>query len=222
MKELLLDLRSIKKSYGQGKAEIEVLKDINLAVNSGESHAILGQSGSGKSTLLSILCGIQKANSGSYMFKGEDFFKLSEDDVTVKRAQSIGTIFQQFHLLPHLTALENVELSLEILERYSELDHAGELLKKVGLWERRDHYPSELSGGEQQRVAIARSMAIRPDLILADEPSGSLDEETGDHIMNLIFDLVKEHNTGLILVTHNKTLAARCDNVHELRHGVFN
>lgn len=219
----LLSLNNIHKSYPQGDKKIEVLSGVGLELEQGRTLAIIGQSGSGKSTLLSILCGIEKPDSGEHFFDGTNFVQLSEDEKTKLRARDIGIIFQQFHLLPHLTALENVMLVLEILGE-SESDAQKkclELLEKVGLSHRLHHYPAQLSGGEKQRVAIARSMIIEPKLILADEPSGSLDQDTGDDIMHLLFTLVKEKNLSLILVTHNQELARRCDETKMLSRGHF-
>ena len=146
---------------------------------------------------------------------------LKQDQITDFRAQHIGIIFQNFHLIPHLSALENIMLPLEILERDSVLEIASDLLNKVGLSQRAQHLPSQLSGGEKQRVALARALAISPDLILADEPSGSLDEETGEEVMKLLFDLIKEQKRTMILVTHDKELAARCDKRYLLEHGAL-
>lgn len=218
----IIKIKDIKKSYNQGLKEVYVLKGLSFDLKAGESLSIVGQSGSGKSTLLSILSGIEEANEGSYLLDNEDFFQMNEEDKVKLRSHKIGIIFQQFHLLPHMTALENVMLPLEILGQTDSLEEATQLLSQIGLGDRLHHFPDELSGGEKQRVAIARAMIIKPKLILADEPSGSLDEKTGEDIMKLIFSLVQEKKTSLILVTHNNSLANRCDRTLKLEHGLLN
>jgi putative ABC transport system ATP-binding protein len=217
----IIELKDIKKTYNQGLKEVLVLKGLSLDLEEGKSLSIVGQSGSGKSTLLSILSGIENADEGGYLLDSDNFFEMNEDDKVKLRSNKIGIIFQQFHLLPHMTALENVLLPLEILGRNDGVKEAKELLGKIGLADRLDHFPDELSGGEKQRVAIARAMIIKPKLILADEPSGSLDEKTGEDIMNLIFSLVQEEKTSLILVTHNNSLAQLCDKTLKLEHGLL-
>jgi len=217
----VLTAKNVNKSYHQGERQIEILKGLNLEVEAGQSIAILGQSGSGKSTFLSTMSGIEEVDSGTITFNDKDLTSFSEDEMTRFRGKHMGIIFQQFHLLSHLNALENVALPLEIQGESSKAayDRARELLNSVGLGDRVDHFPDQLSGGEKQRVAIARSMILNPELILADEPSGSLDEETGEQIMDLIFGLVKEHGSTLVLVTHNQQLAKRCEKVYQLIHG---
>lgn len=215
----MLELNGIVKSYYQGKNEVKVLKGLDLSLSKGESLAILGQSGSGKSTLLSLLCGLDQPDKGSLTLNGVNFKSLSEDELTVLRSKKIGIIFQNFHLLPHLSALENVSLPQEVLGDRNAKTQAAELLQKVGLADRLNHFPGQLSGGEKQRVAIARALSIGPELILADEPSGSLDEKTGEAIMKLMFDLIKERESSLILVTHNIELAKSCQKVMNLQNG---
>ena len=217
----MLSAKNIHKSFHQGERSIEILKDLNLEITPGESVAILGQSGSGKSTFLSIMSGIDSVDSGEIFFKDTDLTKLNENEMTQFRGENMGIIFQQFHLLSHLNALENVSLPLEIsgLSTKEAAAMATETLESVGLGHRRDHFPSQLSGGEKQRVAIARSMVMNPDLLLADEPSGSLDEDTGNQIMDLIFNLVAAKGSTLILVTHNQLLAKRCQRIFKLEHG---
>lgn len=217
----MLSAKNVNKSYRQGERKIEILKGLNLEVQSGQSVAILGQSGSGKSTFLSTMSGIDVVDSGDIIFKGKNLTSFSEDEMTQFRGKHMGIIFQQFHLLSHLNALENVSLPLEVQGKgvKEAMKRAAELLTSVGLGTRMEHYPSQLSGGEKQRVAIARSMIVDPDLILADEPSGSLDEDTGDQIMDLIYGLVKDHKSTLVLVTHNQQLAKRCEKVFRLEHG---
>ncbi len=218
---MLFDVNSIAKSFATPKGPLNVLKDINFNVESGESVAIVGRSGSGKSTLLGLLCGLERADMGKMVFDGEDYSTLSEDALTCLRANKIGMIFQQFHLLSHLKAYENVALPLELKGDSNAKETAIELLGEVGLAARIDHFPAQLSGGEQQRVAIARAMAIKPKLILADEPSGSLDESTGEEIMSLLFKMVKDHKTSLLIVTHSQTLAKRCDRILTMENGVL-
>ena len=219
---MILECKNVKKSFLQGSREIEVLKDINLSIEKGRTHAIVGKSGSGKTTLLSILSGIEKSESGKVIFKGEDITDYSQEKLTQVRSQSIGVIFQQFHLIEHLTALENVSLPLEILGKDNVQEDSLALLEAVGLADRASHFPTQLSGGEKQRVAIARAMAIKPTLLLADEPSGSLDEETGAKIMELLFSLVRDHGMSMILVTHEVELAKKCDSTSTLEFGVLN
>lgn len=216
---MILNVQKLKKSYAQGERKLEIINDLNLSLEKGKTLAILGQSGSGKSTLLSLLSGLDQPDEGAIILDGSDLGKLSESELTDLRARKIGIVFQNFHLLPHLSALENVALSLEILKIERPFEIAKKWLSRVGLSAREDHFPDQLSGGEKQRVAIARALAISPDLILADEPSGSLDEETGEKVMDLIFGLVREENSTLILVTHNKELAKNCEKTVHLIGG---
>lgn len=218
---MLLEVRSVAKSFATPHGKLEVLKDVNLNVKKGESVAVVGRSGSGKSTLLGLLCGLDRPDRGNLILDGQDFSTLGEKELTKLRATKVGMVFQQFHLLAHLKAWENVALPLELAGDKQAEEKARKLLSEVGLDERYDHFPSQLSGGEQQRVAIARAMAISPDLILADEPSGSLDESTGEDVMALLFKLVKEHQTSLLIVTHSNTLAARCDRLVRMEAGVL-
>ncbi len=214
-----LTVTGISKSFMQGDQKIQVLKNLDLNVRRGESIAILGRSGSGKSTLLSLLCGLDRPEEGDISLAQTWFSSLKEEDLTLFRGRKMGIIFQQFHLLPHLTAVENVSLALEILGDKDAGPKALKALEQVGLLHRKDHLPLKLSGGEKQRVAIARAMVIQPDLLLADEPSGSLDESTGKDVMDLIFNLVKENQMSLVLVTHSQELANRCDKVLLLDEG---
>ncbi|MBT4760886.1 MAG: ATP-binding cassette domain-containing protein [Bdellovibrionaceae bacterium] len=219
---MILEAKSIEKSFLQGQKKISVLKKLNLLVAEEETVAILGKSGSGKSTLLSLLSGLDTPDSGALNLLDKDIFQMDEESLTQFRANSLGIVFQNFHLLPHLTAKENIALPLEILGLSNARERSLELLKKVGLSERGAHLPSQLSGGEKQRVAVARALAAKPGLILADEPSGSLDEETGEQIMDLIFDLVSKEKRSMILVTHDRVLAKRCSRQLVLEHGVLN
>lgn len=203
----------LSKSFSQGGKSVTVFKNLNLQISEGKTLAILGPSGSGKSTLLSLLAGLDEPNSGKVMVFGKNLSSLSEKELTKYRRDEIGIIFQQFNLFPHLTALENVALPLDLNSHGKAAELAKIALDKVGLAHRAEHFPSEMSGGEMQRVAIARAIVTKPRLILADEPSGSLDHATGDLVMNLLFDLVKENKTTMILVTHNTDLAHRCDSI---------
>jgi putative ABC transport system ATP-binding protein len=216
-----LKASGLRKSFFQGDLEIPILKGLNLEATTGKSVAILGKSGSGKSTLLSLLAGLDKPDQGDLIFDGVSYASMSEEELTLFRGQRMGIIFQQFHLLPHLSAVENVSLAAEILNRPNAHALALEALKKVGLSHRENHHPLKLSGGEKQRVAIARALVIRPSLLLADEPSGSLDEVTGAEVMDLLFELVQGEGTGLILVTHSLELAKRCDEILRLDDGVL-
>lgn len=207
---MILKVESVYKTYQQGNKNIDVLKNLSFNLQKNESLAILGHSGSGKSTLLSLLSGLDYPDSGSITLDGMVLTDCSEAQLTRLRAKKIGIIFQNFHLLPHLTAKENICLPLEILKVPKAQGEALKWLERIDLEDRGDHFPDQLSGGEKQRVAVARALAINPDLLLADEPSGSLDEETGKKIMDLIFRFVKEDKKTLILVTHNKELAKNC------------
>jgi putative ABC transport system ATP-binding protein len=200
---------------------VEVLKDLNLQMEPGETLAILGQSGSGKSTLLTLLAGLDSPTSGSIVLNGQDMQQLSEEQLSKFRAQNIGIIFQQFHLMSHLTALENVSLPLDLFKDGEATRKANEALEQVGLGKRKDHFPHQLSGGECQRVAIARAMVVRPAILLADEPTGNLDNATGAYVSDMIFDLVQEHRMTLLFVTHNELLAKRCRREQRLQNGRF-
>lgn len=220
---MILEIRNLFKTF-QSTAHhepVEVLKDLNLAMERGETLAILGQSGSGKSTLLTLLAGLDSPTSGSIVLNGQDMQKLSEEQLSKFRAQNIGIIFQQFHLMSHLTALENVSLPLDLFKDPDAERKANEALEQVGLRKRKDHFPFQMSGGECQRVAIARAMVVRPAILLADEPTGNLDNATGAYVSDMIFDLVKEHGMTLLFVTHNEQLAKRCAREQRLQNGRF-
>ncbi|HAG91634.1 MAG TPA: hypothetical protein DCL41_07165 [Bdellovibrionales bacterium] len=210
----MIEAQHVVKSYDQGKTRLEILKDIHFKVENSEIVAILGPSGSGKSTLLSLISLLEPPDSGKLLFDGVDTTSWSESQRTQYRGSNIGIVFQQFHLVPYLTALENVTLPLVInskAEKNEILERAKELLSLVGLAERSSHRPSELSGGEQQRVALARALIHRPKLLLADEPSGNLDQETSSEVMDLFFKIVRETKTTTLLVTHDSNLADICD-----------
>ena len=200
---------------------MEVLEHLSMQANAGEKLAILGPSGCGKSTLLSLLAGLDKPDVGTVELEGKNLAKLSEDERSRLRSEKIGIVFQQYHLMRNLTAIENVGLPMEILGLADYAERARMALKEVGLSHRVAHFPSEMSGGECQRVAIARALVTRPSLVLADEPSGNLDQKTGDEVMDLLFNLCKEHRLTLVLVTHNRELAKRCDRALLLKDGAL-
>jgi putative ABC transport system ATP-binding protein len=206
----MLEVRNLRKDFLQAGTRIEVLKDVNFVADKAETVAILGQSGSGKSTLLSLLAGLDKPSSGEVRIQGQALTDLDETSLALVRAKRLGIVFQQFHLMGTLTALENVSLALEILRIPDAKKKAEEALAKVGLSHRTNHLPHQLSGGECQRIAIARAYVARPEILLADEPSGNLDTRTGNQVMDLLFELVSSTGTSLLLVTHNEQLASRC------------
>jgi predicted ABC-type transport system involved in lysophospholipase L1 biosynthesis ATPase subunit len=209
----------LHKTYDQAGTPVEVLKGLDLEVKAGETVAILGQSGSGKSTLLSLLAGLDSPTRGAVTLADRAIGGMSEGELAKFRARHLGIVFQQFHLMSYLSALENVRLPLE-LARLPEGDPTSrELLEKVGLAHRLEHLPSQLSGGEKQRVAIARAMIARPRCLLADEPSGNLDRRTGEEVMDLLFAQVRSSGMAMVLVTHNEPLADRCDRKLALRDG---
>ena len=210
----VLEAVNIAKLYPTPEGKLTVLEGINLKIYNSETLAIVGVSGSGKTTLLSLLAGLDLPSEGEIRIAGSNITNTDEDTRAKIRGQHIGFVFQQFHLMPNLSALENVALPLEIAGHGDALTAAHSALREVGLENRANHYPSELSGGEQQRVALARAYCSRPSILLADEPTGNLDRKTASQITELLFDLNKQHETTLILVTHDPTLAARCD--HQL------
>jgi putative ABC transport system ATP-binding protein len=212
-------LRGVNLSLGRGAARVHILKDIDINIGRGEAVAFLGPSGSGKSTLLMVMTGLEQADSGSVLVTGEDLRQLGEDELARFRGRSIGIVFQAFHLIPTMTALENVAVPLELAGVPDALQRAERELAAVGLEDRIHHYPAELSGGEQQRVALARALAPNPAIVVADEPTGNLDEATGRDIIELLFRGHSERGSTLILVTHDTALAARCDRVLHMRSG---
>lgn len=216
----MIHLSQIKKTYRQGSSLITVLQGVDLNVAEGEKLAIVGPSGGGKSTLLSILSGVEVPDTGVMQVRGVDTSKFSPDDWADFRAEHYGIVFQEFHLIEHLTALENVMIPQEMQGIY-DTTYALECLNSVGLQERAKHKPSELSGGEAQRVAMARAIVNKPSIILADEPSGNLDLTTGEHVMDLLFNLVNSTGATLVLVTHNMDLARRCDRVMGIAGGLL-
>jgi len=212
----MLKLKSLKKSYNQGSHSIEIFEDLNFHVQKGQRVAIMGKSGSGKSTLLSLISGIIKPDFGDISLNHISYKDLKESEINDFRATNIGFIFQNFHLVSYLNALENVMLPAKVCDISEPKEKAIKLLQSVGLGHRLEHLPSQLSGGEKQRVAIARALIHNPKIILADEPSGNLDDETGNAVMDILFELIKKNNTTLILVTHSKDVAHRCEKTYEL------
>lgn len=198
---------------------VEILHGISLDIEQGESVGLIGPSGSGKSSLLMLMGGLERATSGRISALGQDLTAMDEDALARFRRDNMGVVFQSFHLIPTMTALENVATPLELAGHKDAFDRAAAELEAVGLGHRGDHYPSQLSGGEQQRVALARAVAPRPKILLADEPTGNLDEANGGAIMDLLFSLRDRHGATLIMVTHAPDLAARCDRVIRLRDG---
>ncbi|QDH78897.1 ABC transporter ATP-binding protein [Echinicola soli] len=215
----ILSVENVSKVYQSGLRKLTVLDDVNLSVEAGDSIAIVGPSGSGKTTLLGLCAGLDSATSGSVQLSGHRLEGLSEDQRAAIRSKEIGFIFQNFQLLPTLTALENVMVPMELKQRKDAKEKAMELLHQVGLGDRTTHYPTQLSGGEQQRVSIARAFANEPKILFADEPTGNLDTETGELVESLIFDLNKALGTTLILVTHDTDLAAQTNRIIHIKGG---
>lgn len=211
MTDPIIAVEHVTRQVTDSTGTLTILHDIDFTLRPRESTAIVGASGSGKSTLLAIVAGLDLPTQGTVKLAGIDIFKLSEDERAALRAQKLGFVFQSFQLLGHLTAQENVMLPLELLGRSDARAKAGEMLRRVGLGERLSHYPRTLSGGEQQRVALARAFVVEPAVLLADEPTGSLDFATGERVMQLMFDMNRESGTTLVLVTHDRGIAARCD-----------
>ncbi len=218
---MILEVNNLTKGFPQGGSSVEVLRGVDLVVAKGETVAILGESGSGKSTLLSLLAGLDDPTSGAIRIAGQELGGLSESQRAGFRAQTLGIVFQHYHLMSTLTALENVSLPLELLRDDRAQEKARLALESVGLAERERHFPHQLSGGESQRVALARATVVEPALRLADEPSGSLDAKNGERIIRLMFDLVSKREMTLVLVTHSSVLAKNCDRCYELKDGVL-
>nr|WP_210320053.1 ABC transporter ATP-binding protein [Pseudaminobacter soli] len=206
-------------TLGEGASSVHVLKKISLDIAAGETAGIVGPSGSGKSTLLMVLAGLEGVDSGTVRIAGQLLNGRSEDEIAAFRGRTIGIVFQSFHLIPNMTALENVAVPLELAGRPKPFELARRELEMVGLAERLNHYPGQLSGGEQQRVAIARALAPEPRILIADEPTGNLDQATGRHIADLLFSSAAERGTTLVLVTHDPSLAARCSRQIAMRSG---
>ncbi|MBI1943144.1 MAG: ABC transporter ATP-binding protein [Betaproteobacteria bacterium] len=217
--QTILSARGIGKTVKSGSSDLVILREIDFGVIAGEAVAIVGASGSGKSTLLAILAGLDTPSAGTVELDGTDIFALDEDARAELRGRAVGFVFQSFQLLPSLTALENVMLPLELAGRTDADEIAREVLSRVELGERLAHYPKHLSGGEQQRVALARAFSVRPKLLFADEPTGSLDAESGAGVIDLIFELNRGFGTTLVMVTHDEHLAQRCGRVIRLAAG---
>jgi len=214
---ILLD--RIDLTLGSGPARVHVLREVSLQVARGESIGLVGPSGSGKSTLLMVIAGLERIDSGRVVVAGQDYAGLGEDALARFRGSQIGFVFQAFHLMQTMTALENVAVPLELAGRDDAFDKARVMLGRVGLGERLSHYPAQLSGGEQQRVAIARALAVEPAILIADEPTGNLDGATGHEVADLLLTTVAEHGATLVLVTHDVGLAARCDRTVQIAGG---
>jgi len=217
----ILEARNLTKIIDTGTHRVEILRGINLDVPAGQFVAIMGASGSGKSTLLGLLAGLDTATEGRVVLDGADITGLNEDELAVVRGSKIGFVFQSYQLIPTLTAEENVLLPHELMGRDpgSGVVRARELLERVGLADRMDHYPVQLSGGEQQRVALARAFMVKPPILMADEPTGNLDSVNGRHVLELLLDLNRREHTTLVLVTHDQTLASRADRIVTLKDG---
>jgi putative ABC transport system ATP-binding protein len=215
----IIETRGLTRRFRSGEKTITVLSEVSLAIGRGEFAAIMGKSGSGKSTLLALLAGLDRPTEGSVTIDGEAIAAMSEDRLALLRRRKIGFVFQSFHLLANFTALENVMLPGELLGQANARQRAQELLDRVGLTGRGHHYPSQLSGGEQQRVALARAFAPDPAVLMADEPTGNLDSETGKVVLDMLLELRRDHGTTLVLVTHDPALAELADRVIRLRDG---
>jgi len=217
----VISLSDVKLSLKAGAETIDILRGISLDVASGETLGLIGPSGSGKSSLLMVMGGLEAATSGTVAALGQDLSAMNEDQLARFRRSHMGVVFQSFHLIPTMTALENVATPLELAGEADAFARAASELAEVGLKDRVDHYPAQLSGGEQQRVALARASVTRPKILLADEPTGNLDQTTGQTIMSTLFDLRDRHGSTLVLVTHANELAEKCDRVIRLRDGVL-
>jgi putative ABC transport system ATP-binding protein len=218
----MVEIRNLHLSLVGGAGPVNILRGVDLDVAGGETISIIGPSGAGKTTLLMALSGLEKPTSGLVRVADVDLTDINEDGLARFRRAHIGIVFQSFHLVPTMTALENVALPLEFADADDPYGQARAALQKTGLGDRLNHFPGELSGGEQQRVALARAFVVKPSLLLADEPTGNLDRETGQMVMDLLFNLQEEHGTTLVLVTHDETLAARCDRSVQMIDGKLN
>ena len=214
-----VSLRNVHLTLPSRAGNVDILRGVDLEVRPGEALGIVGPSGSGKTTLLMVIAGLEKASKGEVTVAGKPLGGLGEDELAAFRRDHVGIVFQSFHLIPTMTALENVAVPLEFRGEAKAMDIAADRLKRVGLGHRLDHYPGQLSGGEQQRVAIARALASGAKIIIADEPTGNLDHVTGEQIIKLLFDVKEQSGTSLILVTHDRALAQRCDRMAEVLDG---
>ena len=219
MNKSAIQFSDVSLNYGAGNNRVEVLKGISFSINTDEIVSIVGPSGSGKTSIIMLAAGLEKTSSGTIKINNEDITSLNENALSAVRRRHVGIVFQSFYLIPNLTALENVLLSLEANQKYNGDEEAKDLLTEFGLAHRLHHLPSELSGGEQQRVAIARALINKPAIILADEPTGNLDETTSKNMMQLLFAYTKKQQTSLVLVTHDSELANQCDRIIELKDG---
>jgi putative ABC transport system ATP-binding protein len=220
MSEPVIDLKNVNLKLGSGASAVHVLKDVDIEINKGEAIGIVGPSGSGKTTLLMVLAGLERAETGTVSVAGAELGAMSEDDVAQFRGRNIGFVFQSFHLIANMTALENVAVPLELAGEEDAFERARAELEAVGLGHRLTHYPGQLSGGEQQRVAVARALVPRPKILIADEPTGNLDSETGAQITELIFAKQKERGMTFVLVTHDPSLAEACDRRMNVNSGI--
>ncbi|MGZ3722533.1 MAG: ABC transporter ATP-binding protein [Bdellovibrionales bacterium] len=214
-----LKLSGVGKSFQQGASALKIITDLNLEMQSGEILAVVGESGSGKSTLLSLIAGFEKPDAGEISWNGAATRSWSDDDWARFRKENLGFVFQHYHLIPYLSASENVALPLRLLGREDFAAQTAELLAQLGMSDRGHHLPAQLSGGERQRVAIARALIHRPSLVLADEPTGSLDVKTGDQVLQVLFGILRERKQTAMVVTHSQEVAARCDRVLTLKQG---
>jgi putative ABC transport system ATP-binding protein len=221
MNSAVLVAKNVSKQVSSPEGGLTILSGVSFTIDKGASVAVVGASGAGKSTLLALLAGLDLPTEGEIWLDGANLTSLDEDGRAAVRAASVGFVFQSFHLVPSLNALENVMLPLELAGKDAPRQSALDILQQVGLGERWSHYPAQLSGGEKQRVAIARAFATEPAVLFADEPTGNLDSRTGDHVIDLMFELNRDSSTTLILVTHDKSLAARCDRIISLDGGLL-
>ena len=221
IEDAVLAARNVSKQVSSPEGTLTILSGVSFAIDKGDSVAVVGASGAGKSTLLALLAGLDLPTEGEIWLNGINLTNLDEDGRAEVRAASVGFVFQSFHLVPSLNALENVMLPLELAGKDSPRQKAFDILQQVGLDERWSHYPAQLSGGEKQRVAIARAFATEPAVLFADEPTGNLDSRTGEHVIDLMFELNRNSSTTLVLVTHDKSLAARCDRIISLDGGLL-
>jgi putative ABC transport system ATP-binding protein len=215
----MIQLAGVSLTLPGPHGDVPILDDIDLQVNSGEKVGLIGPSGSGKTSLLLVMAGLEQATAGRVVVDGRDITTLAEDGLAAFRRDTIGIVFQNFHLIPTMTALENVAVPMEFAGRPDAFAHAKEALVAVGLSHRIDHFPSQLSGGEQQRVALARAFAMHPKILMADEPTGNLDQDTGSQIVSLMLEMQQQYGTTLLLITHDKTLAQQCDRIVVMRDG---
>ncbi len=212
-------LQNVHLTLGEGAGRVHILKGIDLEIDKGTSVGLVGPSGSGKSTLLMVMAGLERSDEGAVTVAGSELGPLSEDQLARFRGRNVGIIFQSFHLVPNMTALENVAVPLELAGDTAAFEKARAELEAVGLGHRMHHYPAQMSGGEQQRVAVARALVVEPEILIADEPTGNLDESTGTQIVDLMFDAQRDRGTTLVLVTHDPGLAEKCDRMIRVRSG---